>query len=255
MKQTPNTKRKPEDLVFSKIMLLFLIALLLEAALLGLHRLYGSADTVPIADGIVQAGAYVAAAAAAAGIALALFLKRKGRARYGVRLALGGVALLIVCALIAFLGPGSARELCIAVPALVLLGLIFFLYQREFLVSAVMGAVVLAFLSSYRQIRGDIFWLPFFYVVSAVLFVALAACVLLAMALRSRQGNLTVRGRTLALFPPETSYRMIFFSCGLCAAALAAALMFPVAALYALFIVAAYLFILAVYYTVILITV
>ncbi|MDD4714926.1 MAG: hypothetical protein PHT34_00015 [Oscillospiraceae bacterium] len=250
MKQPPKSSRQQEDLIYRKILILFLAAILLEAAFLALHRLYHFAGTFMIANYIVWTGKYVALAAVAAGIVWAAARWKKGGARHGVRLAFAGLLAFCAFVLIYFFYPNGAKYMSIAIPILVLLGLVYYIYPPEFLVSAVLGAIVLTFLFVYRQAAVHVNWMSVLYAVCTVLLLALILCAWLTFLLRKQGGMLRLGKKQLRVFPKETEYRMIFFSCGLCALSILASLFWLPLAFIAMFVIGAYLFVLAVYYTV-----
>ena len=141
--------------------------------------------------------------------------------------------------------PTSVTVLCVAVPVLLLLGIIYLFYQAEFSIQATelamaLGAVVLLGRSGSAAVK---------------LCAALAICgvtlLLICTAMvRKNGGTMKLNGETLQVFGPKTDYRLTLGVPVLCLAAAAAAIAVPTAAFYATWVLAIVAFVLAVYYTI-----
>ena len=127
----------------------------------------------------------------------------------------------------------------IVVPVVILLGVLWALYDRECALALTVLGVALLALWGYRRYASSM------YVGTAVkALVALYLVALIVLAVLTKQGK---TGKLL----PETAERLpVYISCGLSAVALLAALAIPGAAYYAIWAMAAVIFALAVYYTV-----
>ena len=89
------------------------------------------------------------------------------------------------------------------------------------------------------------------YAYVVVLAVILVAAILLCRSLSAKDGVLTLGGKKLQVFSRNASYGMIYLTCAIVAAAVVAALLLGTAAAYYLiFALVAWIFIMAVYYTV-----
>lgn len=143
------------------------------------------------------------------------------------------------------------RYLTILVPVIAVLAVVYYLFQRDFFCNAVISACGILCLQLYRKL----FYLrPSFIRAGFVLaFVLLAAAV--AVALLHRRDKLklpALPGKVLrVLLPKETAYPMICITCVLVALVLALTLILGgTIAYYMIFVVAGWLFIMAVYYVV-----
>ena len=130
------------------------------------------------------------------------------------------------------------------VPAWAALALVYYLYQREFFLAAlVSGAGVLG-----------LWFVRHAGAASLYTIVAVAAIVLLAAAMfwmKSHQGRLIVKEGIKRVLPSDAGYGLMFASCVVSLAAIAAAVVLGGAvSYYLLFAMVAWLFALLVYYTV-----
>lgn len=150
-------------------------------------------------------------------------------------------------------GFSLVRWLTILVPAVAVLALVYYLFQRDFFLITLISAGGIMSLLLYRRMM---FAHPFRITCGFVLaFVLLAAAVVLAVLLQRRDGLLPDQRRIL---PQDTHYPLIYITCALNAVLLAITLirgsialsMGFAAAYYLLFVLVAWLFIMAVYYTV-----
>jgi len=159
------------------------------------------------------------------------------------------LAVGISSGLIALFYRAAVELLYILVPAMAVLALVYYLYQREFFFSACGTGVGLLGLWLVRKNNGNHDLLVTLYTVIGV--VVLLAILLLALYLKKNQGILTIKGRRLSVLPKNSNYLPLFLSCAIGLLALAAGLLLGgTAAFYLLFVLLAWLFILLVYYTV-----
>lgn len=141
--------------------------------------------------------------------------------------------------------PMGATVLCVLVPVVLILGIIYLFYQAEFAVQSTalamaLGALVLLNRSSSAAVK-----------CCAVLALAgVAALVALTLAIR-KNGGVFTRGEThLRLFTPDASYRLTLGVPAICFVLVALALAVPTTAFYATWVLAIVTFVLAVYYTI-----
>lgn len=246
-----------EDVILNRVLVWFGAAVVVELVLLLLNRYYINFTTVP--GEIAFAGALLKAWPAIIGITAAgtviCFLWSFFWAKSGKRVILPGAltgvflgALVISVVTYRFYATG-VQLLCGVVPAAAVLALVYYLYQHEFFAVTVLSALGLLGLWLFRRSSGS--YLILVYVYMAVLAVILVATVLLCRSLSANSGVLTVGDKKLQLFPRNASYGMIYLTCAVVAAAVVAALLLGTAAAYYLiFALVAWLFIMAVYYTV-----
>jgi len=247
-------RRRQEDIVFNKMLVWFLGAVVFGMLVLFLKRFYINYDQMSMSGiqfaitlrkvlGVLRFVSPVLFAGGAAWFA-AWKKKQKSLVLPGI-CALAGLALTLV----AFLGyhyhEFGVNLLGIVAPAVAVLAVIFFLYQREFFYSAIlsgMGIVALwvyrkAFLNHPRMI----------YAGFALVGIVVVLAVVLAWKLSRSDGKL---GKFKVL-DADASYLTVYLSAALTALTLAVALALgATVAYYAIFLLVAWVFCMVVYYTV-----
>ena len=189
---------------------------------------------------------YVALAVLLAGGVLLSMRARGPRfARVGGILAAAGGFFAFTSFAMRHFYPTSVTVLCVLVPILLLLGIVYLFYQAEFSVQATalamaLGAAVLLGRSGTAAVKAC---------------AALAACgvtalLLCTLAAKKNGGALRLGKKTVRVFAPKTDYRLALGVPALCLAAIAAAFAAPTAAFYATWVLGVAAFALAVYYTV-----
>ena len=139
--------------------------------------------------------------------------------------------------------------MCTLVPAVAVLALVYYLYQREFFAITVLSALGLVGLWLFRKAGGGHAVVVSGYF--AVVAVILVAAVLLARRLQQAEGMLKRGEKRIRVLGHGANYALFYVSCAVVAAALAAALILGAAAAYYLmFALVAWIFVLAVYFTV-----
>lgn len=245
-------KKQREDQALNRVLWWFGGAVVLEFFLLLLNRFYLNFDytDVQTAQGIAAFLRILTWIALAATLVLAVCwgLRRK---RGKSSLVLGGCTLaslaIFLCALVASFWPTVGIPfLYVAVPVVAVLALIYYLYQREFFLIALQGGIALFALWAYRSrllydnIRG----------VYAIFLVVGVATGLLAgfNVLLQRFGGKLGKRRILS---KKANYALLYLASAVTVLALLAALLLgPTAAYVALIGVVAWLFGVAVYYTI-----
>ena len=245
MAKNPNKKAKAlqKDEQMNGAMKFFLAGCVAELYLLIIRRFYINADSelsrIAWYDHYLWMLAGIGAGVLAVGLIAALTAKTNaGRRKTGWALAGAGAFVGIASALVRW-NMATLSLMTIVVPVVILLGVLWALYDRECaLALTVLGMALLA-LWGYRRYASSM------YVGTAVkALVALYLVALIVLAVLTKQGK---TGKLL----PETADRLpVYISCGLSAVALLAALAIPGAAYYAIWAMAAVIFALAVYYTV-----
>ena len=252
-KEQQAQRARQEDEILAKVLWWIVGAVVLEALLLLLNRYFVdyTVDQIDLAlalhDHVLPVLSVALPVCFAVMLALWLAARKAGRfTRLTAGLTLAFLA-LAVCAVVARVFAGSGiRFLYMAVPALAVLVLIYYLYQREFFCAAVLSALGLLAVRVVPRQAGH----P---VLSYGYAVALAVVVLAALALffrlRKSQGRLTVKGRPVRVLPKNANYALLYATCAVVAAVLLAALALgSLTLLYGVLV--AWLLILAVYYTV-----
>ena len=132
------------------------------------------------------------------------------------------------------------------VPALGVLMLVFYLYQKEFFGCAIAGGLGILGMWIFRtSVRGSTYY---GYLVVALVIIALGA--VLAVSLKKKNGAIIIKGKEFALLQPGAAYPAYYLTAVISAVILLAPLALGAAvAYYAIWVMAAWLFILAVYFT------
>ena len=183
------------------------------------------------------------AALAACVVWVVLRLKQGGRA--GLQLSLAAVsAALYLCAQITLVFQESGiRMLFWLVPAWAALALVYYLYQREFFLSALVSGVGVLGLWFVRHAGASSF-----YTIGAVAVILVLAVMMLWL---KGHGGRLFSGEAGQLLPEEAGYPLMLLSCVISLAAIAiAAFVGGALSYYLLYAMVAWLFALLVYYTV-----
>ena len=245
-------RRRQEDRALNRALIWVGAAIVLEFLLVLVSRYYINFRTTTESINLalaINAGLtvlqWVSLAAIIACTVWAFLRMNKGE-KAGLQLTLIAAAgvLLICSVVILHFRDAGVRMLFWLVPAWAALALVYYLYQREFFLAAlVSGAGVLG-----------LWFVRHAGAASLYTIVSIAAVVVLAAAMiwmKSHQGRLFVKEGIKRVLAPDASYGLMFASCVVSLAAIAAAIVLGgVVSYYLLFAMVAWLFALLVYYTV-----
>lgn len=249
-------KEQRETIALNRALLWFGGAVILEALLLLVNRYYihyhvGASNEIYVAVALSKifpflCGIFVAAAAGFT-VWVAKCIQNGKSATLPAALMIG-FALASLCTFaITLFYEGGVRLCLVLVPVIAVLGMIYYLYQKEFFASCVINASAIVALWCVRAFSRGVK----LYLVVAAMAVIIAACVAVVVVLQKKEGVLTVFGQRVRVFAQNASYLPMYLSAGVSAVALGAGVAMGVtAAYYAIFVLVALLFILAVYYTV-----
>ena len=245
-------RAREEDVVLTKVLWWILGAVVLEALLLLLNKVYVKFTTEQVYIAVALQGMFNVLSIVLPICFVVLLIWTLVFWRAGRSLCLPGVLtgislVLAVCAVVihVFYDRGISF-LYIAVPAVTVLALIYYLYQREFFFSAALSALGLLGVKVAAQAESSPLVGYGYLAVLAVLVLAGAVCFRL---LQSHKGFWSVKGKAKEILPKNANYAMLYVTCILVAAVVIAALVLGVlAVLYGVLV--AWLLILAVYYTV-----
>lgn len=145
-------------------------------------------------------------------------------------------------------GTGGVQMMTYVVIGSAVLALIYFLYQRDFVVVGLScGLGMLGVWAIFREGKTTRI-----YIAVILLLVVLAGLAVLARLVQKKRGVLTMKGREFELLPKNANYALIYITCAIIAVLLIAALLvggvLSAMAYYA--VPVAWLLIMAVYYTV-----
>lgn len=250
--------KKQEDIALNRAMLWFAVAMVLEVLVLFLDKYYIGFTTdgasIALAQRLHVVIRVVTVVALAFGVAFALWCKhassKRGELAFGpFLLSVAAFALGISGGLIVLLYAAAVELLCVVVPALGVLALIYYLYQKEFFLSGLCSGIGLLGLWLVR--RGSARLDLSITILVVVGMVVLAAALVLTICLKKKGGVLCTKCRCEGWFNKQTNYLPMILSCVFGLLALAACLVLgSAAAFYLLFGLLAWLLVLLVYYTV-----
>lgn len=250
-KEERTAKKQREDQALNRVLWWFGGTVILEFFLLLLNRFYINFDAngIALAQGLARFLRVLVWTALALTVAFGCWWwarRRKGGATFVPGALTLASAAVFVCALVSSLWRTvGVQFLYLSVPASAVLALIYYLYQREFFLVSLQGAIALFAMWSYRKLI--LIRIEMTYVVLAVCAVGVIALLAVTWILQRRDGKL---GKWQIL-GKKANYAMLYAAAGVAACALLAALLLGAAAAYwALFLVVAWLFGAAVYYTV-----
>lgn len=253
-KQLKVAKASQEEAALNRVLCWIVGGAVLEFLLLLLNRYYSHYTVAQIELRValgtaVKVLAVVALACAAVG-AFWWNRARKSNKRTGllglVTVFLAGVS--IGCFATWFFDTAGLRLMYLAVPCVVVLAMVFYLYQHEFFLVACVSA--LALLGTWVSSRG----LGGMYAALTYLVVILSALVVLAGALLCRKaqaggGAVEYRGRKLQIFAKDANYTLLYLSEAIALVVLVASALGVVSVILRA-VAVAWLLIMAVYYTV-----
>lgn len=250
-------RQRQEDAVLNRVLVWFGGAVIVELIMLLLNRYFINYTTLPEEITLMAAIAKILPIAAIVCLVLcvagALWCAnaRKAGKRAGVPLVLTlMLGALAVCFGVTYFFRGSGVQLmCGAVPVVAVMALVYYLYQKEFFAVTVLSAVGILGLWIIRKANGGSDFVVYAYVAAAAVVMLLA--VLAARKLQKSDGVLVRGEKRLHIFSHKANYGMIYLTCGIVAAVLIAACVLGTAvAYYLIFGLVAWLFVMAVYYTV-----
>lgn len=252
MPKNPNHRSKPvkRDEPMTGAMKFFLAGCVAELYLLIVRRFYvnGNAQQqIDWFDKYLWVLAGVGAAVLVLGVIfIAMWKADKKKRVIGWYIAGGGAFLAVSALLIRALNAPAVTLLSVVVPVVMLLVILWSLYDRECAVALTVLGVSLIFLWVCRRMLTNIYYGTLIRVVAVLFLVLLAAAAFFTWKAGRSGGKL---GR-LRLLPADADLLPIYTACGLSAVGVAAALISVNIAYYAIWALAVVVFALAVYYTV-----
>ena len=246
-----------EDAILNRVLIWFGAAVVAELVLLLLNRYYVNVTTAP--GEIEFAGALLKAWPVLIGVtavgAVICLLWAIFQAKGGKKATLPGVlfgvfltALVISVITYRFYGAG-VQFLCGIVPVAAVLALVYYLYQHEFFASTLLSALGILGLWLIRRADGRYPVLVYGYV--AVVVVLLLAALAVGRTMQRNGGALKLGDKRRQIFSRSASYVPLYVTCALVAVCIAGGLIGGIsAAYYLMFVLVAWLFAMAVYYTV-----
>ncbi|MBE7003869.1 MAG: hypothetical protein E7425_06240 [Ruminococcaceae bacterium] len=252
MAQNSNEKRmerrEKSDRNMNRAVVLLITGLVAEWYLLMADRYYARGTVTQMLGWYDYFGVmrWAALGVFAVGVALLMMRAQKRWTKW-----LGG-ALAVVGAFLSFTSfamrhyfPTSVTVLCVLVPVLLILGIIYLFYQTEFSMQATalamaLFALVLLSRSGTTMVK----------VCAVLAILGCAALLAVTLSLKKNGGKLVLKGRDLRLFPASMDYRVTLCVLAACIVLVVLAFAVPAVAFYATWVLAVGAFVLAVYYTI-----
>lgn len=249
------TREQMEDRAFNRMLLWLAATIVVEVVMLLVNRYYVHARVEEL--GVVPTLNTILGIAPIVGIVLcALFLFWGGRIRKKDDVPKDGMIQFVLAAAFLCMGIGGyvmrtygvagAPMVLGVVPALGVLMLVFYLYQKEFFGCAIAGGLGILGLWIFRSSASG----STYYGYLVVALVMIAAGTVLAVSLKKKNGVMTIKGKEITLLQPGAAYPAYYLTAVISTVLMLAPLALGAAvAYYAIWVMAAWLFILAVYFT------
>lgn len=245
-----NPKSMKHDEPMNGAMKLFLAGCVAELYLLVIRRFYvsGTAQQLLACYAALLYVIYAGLAVLAVGLIVALTGKKHPKqVRLGWSVFAAGVFLALSALLVRTLGGSALTVLCVVVPVVMLLGILWRLYDRECAWSLTILAASLIVLWICRHLLGGSSMLSQLAMAGAVVYLILL--VVAGFLTRKVDQNNGLLGK-LRVLPATADALPIYVACALSFVAVAIALFSTTVAYYAMWALALVVFVLAVYYTV-----
>lgn len=247
--------RRQEDIALGRSLMWVGGAIVLEMLMLLVNKyyinFYTTEESINLAMtiGTVLSVVRWVALAAAVGSAAWVYMqvKKKGGLKLPMAALLGSLAVLFCAAVSLEYVDAGVRMLMLLIPGWAALALVYYLYQREFFISAVFSMLGVVALWLIRHKTSGL--------AMTYAFVALAVVVLiggLVLVSKARKnGTVKISGHKVELFDKDTNYALLMGSAAVALAAMALALVLGgTVAYYLIYALIAWMFGLLVYYTV-----
>ena len=250
--QDIQAKRQMEDRIFNRMLVWLAVAVVVEIFFVVVNRFYVHAR----AGEINAMVAWHTALLALLGVGVVLFvvflLIGRHKNKQGIDTVLpyalaGGFLVMGLGSAAIRYAHGAAHIVLGVVPGLAVLLIIFYLYQKEFFPCALVSAMGILTLIAYRTAGGNgkryLLCLGLTLIVTGV-------CLVLMLALKKGEGALTVGGKPTQLLSPEANYLPYFITVVVAILVILSPLVLgAAAAYYGIWVLGAWVFILAVYFT------
>ena len=244
-------KQRQEQKALSKVYNIFLLGIAAECYLLLVYNRYvqGTVEQMLSMAAIFTWLGYLGAAAFAGGAVMSLIKTLSPVARRIGHWLLGVGAFFAISSLILYnIFPDGTIFLCVAVPILTVLGLVYYLFQREFfLTTVIMGGSIFT-LWVCRKGLGTQNWNTKVTLGAAAVLIGLAALAFVTRQVEKKDGH-WIGAPNVRILPVTCSYKMLYFTYLVCFAAIALAFVFVATTYYTMWILGILLFAQAVYYT------
>ena len=218
-------RKQQERAALGNIFNVFLAGMGAECVLFLIYKLYlaGSVSSFLWWDGVLSVVVWVALVIGLLGLGAAVVKKADAKIRKaGLITAASGLFLSASCWISTCFSDTGLTGLLIAVPVVTILGLVYFLYQRECFVSTTLLAGTLFTNWVCGKGLGG-YWATLVTVCALAVVVGLAVLMVLVAMIRKNDGKL----REIRIFPSGCDYRVIFAVGLVCIAAILLAVFVP----------------------------
>lgn len=255
-KNQRDERRRQEDIALNRGLIWVGAAIVLELLLLLVNKYYVNVYTTQASVNLavaIRTGLKGLRIITLVGVVLCLAwgwmnLKKNRKMAAPVVMCIAAIVLFFTTHVTVEFYDSGVRMLFLLVPAMAALALVYYLYQRDFFVSAFFSGLGVVAMWMIRHKGG--------HEVTVYVFLALMALVLVAGGLlvnrvRGSKGAMALAGRTVQVLPKEANYLVIAVNAAVNVAAVVLALaMGATIAYYLIYVLVAWLFALLVYYTV-----
>lgn len=252
MAQQSNNKRverqKKSDRNMNRAVILLIAGLVAEWYLLMADRYYARGTAYQTVGWYNYFGVmrWVGLAVMIAGIVLVTQRAKKSwYFKAGAVLAVAGAFFAFTSFAMRLVFPTGVTVLCVFVPVVLLLGIIYLFYQAEFSVQAT--ALAMALFATALLARSGSTLVKVFSVIALIAIVALLVC---TVTIKNNGGVLKLGGKSLRVFPANTDYRLTLGVLALSFVMALVSMFSSGVAFYATWVLAVIAFVLAVYYTI-----
>jgi len=246
-KQKRMEKQRREQEALNRVFNIFLVGIAAECYLLTVYNKFvnGIVQESVTWSYIVEYLGYAGVLAVMAGAVLTVWKKKERLGKIGLWVAGIGAFFALSSMIIMNIYPEGSQFLCVLVPILTVMGLVYCLFQREFFFNAVVMAGAIFTLWVCRKGLGTVNWNTKVTVGVVVVLLGLAAAAAVVRWLQTNNGS----WKGIQIFGKTTDYRLIYGVLAVSFAVILLALILPVSAFYTMWVMGIALFALAVFYT------
>lgn len=223
-------RKQQERAALSNIFNVFLAGLSAECVLFLIYRCYygGSVESYLAWDKILRAIVWIGLLVFVGGIGAAVVKKGDAKIRKaGLIAGCSGLFLSLVSFISTRFHDVGLTGLCIVVPVVTVLGLVYFLYQREcFLSTTLLAGTLFTNWVCSKGLGG--YWSTLVTVCAIAVVVGLAVMMVLLGMVKKNGGKF----RNIQIFAPDCDYRVVFAVCLVCIAAILLAVFVPTLSFY-----------------------
>lgn len=243
-------QRKKDNAPMNRAMTFFIAGCLAEIYLLVVRRYYinGTLEQVVAWDNYIQVLALVGLGILAVGIVASLLLRKDTGWKRGAAWSVLGAGAYVAVAsqAVKMLYVTALNPLMMVVPAVMLLGILWNLYDRECAYALTILSMTTLLLWACRKGIGTAVWSSRVRIVGVIYLVLVVLVTLAAKKVEQKKGML---GK-LRVLPVQADILPIYVACGISLVSVALALLNATIAYYTMWVAAICIFALAIYYTV-----